>query len=55
LLEEGEYVDAGESVALPSLTSDVLTHFVEESTSLGSTDWLHRVREWSRENTGSTD
>ena len=50
LLEEGEYVEAGESVALPSLTSDVLTHFVEESTSLGSTDWLRRVREWARGN-----
>lgn len=54
LLEEGEYVEAGESVALPSLTSDVLTHFVEESTSLGSTDWLRRVREWARENISSS-
>ena len=50
LLEEGDYVEAGESVALPPLTSDVLTHFVEESTSLGSTDWLRRVREWARGN-----
>jgi Uma2 family endonuclease len=50
LLKEGEYVEAGESVALPSLTSDVLTLFVEESTSLGSTDWLRRVREWARGN-----
>jgi Uma2 family endonuclease len=55
LLEEGEYVEAGESVALPSLTSDVLTHFVEESTSLGSTDWLRRVREWARENSSSSN
>jgi hypothetical protein len=53
-LEEGEYVEAGESVALPSLTSDVLTLFVEESTSLGSTDWLRRVREWARKNTESS-
>lgn len=50
LLEEGEYVEAGESVALQSLTSGDLTHFVEESTSLGSTDWLRRVREWARGN-----
>jgi Uma2 family endonuclease len=55
LLEEGEYVEAGESVALPSLTSDVLTHFVEESTSLGSTDWLRRVRVWARENSSSSN
>src|ERR687898_894176 len=54
VLGEEEYLEAGESVALPSLTSDVLTYFVEESTSLGSTDWLRRVREWSRENTGSS-
>jgi hypothetical protein len=39
---------------LPSLTSDVLTHFVEASTSLGSTDWLKEARKWSRENTGSS-
>src|SRR5919107_122185 len=50
LLEEGEYIEAAESVALPSLTSDVFTHFVEESTALGSTDWLRRVREWARAN-----
>ena len=54
VLEEGEHVEAGKSVAFPSLTSDVLTHFLEESTSLGSTDWLRRVREWARENTGSS-
>lgn len=51
VLEEGEYVEARESVALPPLTSGVLTHFVEESASLGSTDWLRRVREWARSNT----
>ena len=50
LLEEEEYVEARESAVLPSLTSDVLGNFVEESTSLGSTDWLRRVREWTRGN-----
>ena len=53
LLEEGEYVEARESAALPSLTSDVLTLFVEESTSLGSTDWLRRVRGWASQNLGA--
>jgi len=48
LLEEEDYVEAGESAALPALTSDVLTRFIEESTSLGSTEWLRRVREWVR-------
>jgi Uma2 family endonuclease len=50
VLEEREYVRAGESVALQPLTSDVLTRFVEESNSLGSTEWLRMVREWARGN-----
>jgi Uma2 family endonuclease len=54
-LEEGEYVEAGESVALPPLTSDVLTRFIQESTSLGSTGWLRMVREWAREPAGPPD
>ena len=49
VLEEGEYAEADESIALSPLTSDALTRFVEESMSLGSTDWLRRVREWARE------
>ena len=52
VLEDREYVEAGESAALPSLTSDVLTRFIEESASLGSTHWLRTVREWARQNTG---
>ena len=50
VLKGGEYVEAGESASLPPLTSEVLIRFIEESTSLGSTDWLRRVREWTREN-----
>src|SRR5215213_7802877 len=50
VLEGSDYAKTAESVALPSLTSDVLTHYVEESTSLRSTDWLRRVREWARGN-----
>jgi Uma2 family endonuclease len=49
-LEDREYAEADESAALPSLTSDVLTRFIEESASLGSTDWLRRVREWAQNN-----
>ena len=51
VLEGREYAEARESAALPSLTSDVLTRFIEASISLGSTDWLRRVREWARDNT----
>jgi Uma2 family endonuclease len=52
VLEDREYAEAGESAALPSLTSDVLTRFIEESASPGSTHWLRTVREWARQNTG---
>jgi Uma2 family endonuclease len=53
VLEDGEYVEAVESVALPPLTSDVITHFVRESVSVGSTVWLRTVRKWAREHTGA--
>ena len=51
VLEAGEYVEAGESAAMPPLTAGVLARFIEESASLGSTSWMRRVREWARENT----
>jgi len=51
VLEGREYAEARESAALPALTSEVLTRFIEASTSLGSTDWLRRVREWARDYT----
>jgi Uma2 family endonuclease len=54
VLEDGAYAEAGESAALPSLTSDVLTRFIEESASLESTHWIRMVREWAREYTGSS-
>ena len=54
VLEDGAYAEAGESAALPSLASDVLTRFIEESASLESTHWIRMVREWAREYTGSS-
>jgi Uma2 family endonuclease len=54
VLEDSDYAETTESIVLPPVTSNVLTHFVEESTSLGSTDWLRRVREWARGNIGSS-
>ncbi len=44
-LENDEYVESTESVALPSLTSSVLSQLVERSKSLRRTVWLREVRE----------
>lgn len=44
-----EYAEAAGSNALPPLTSNALTRFVEEGTSLGRRAWVQRVREWARE------
>jgi Uma2 family endonuclease len=43
-----QYVEGRQSVALPLLTSTVLTQFLEESLELDSTQWLRRLREWVR-------
>jgi Uma2 family endonuclease len=49
-----EYVEVAESRTLPPLTSEALSRFIEESTSLDIATWMRRVREWARENTGSS-
>jgi len=47
-LEGGDYVEADESSALPRLTSETLTHFIEESATMSRLDWLRRMRAWAR-------
>jgi Uma2 family endonuclease len=46
-----QYEEVGQSVALPLLTSTVVTQFLEDSMELESTAWLRRVREWARKRT----
>jgi Uma2 family endonuclease len=48
-LETGEYVERVESMALPKVTSAILTEFVQQGTQLKRTIWLRRVREWIRQ------
>jgi Uma2 family endonuclease len=48
-LEGGQYTEVERSVALPPLTSAVVTRLLEESTQLESTAWLRRVRAWVRQ------
>jgi Uma2 family endonuclease len=47
-LEGGEYREVEESLALPGLTSSVLTRFLEDNKTLRRTEWLRAVREWLR-------
>jgi len=54
VLEGSDYAETAESIVLPPGTRNVLTDFVEKSTSMKRTAWLKEVREWSRENTGSS-
>lgn len=48
-LESQRYVEAEHSTALPPLTGDVATRFLEESRHTRSTEWLRRVQEWARQ------
>jgi Uma2 family endonuclease len=50
-LENDQYVETGQSVALPVLTSMVVTQLLADSAELKSTVWLRRVREWVRTQT----
>lgn len=53
-LEGGEYITSDKSVALPRLTSAVLSRFLEESQSLKRTVWLRRLRAWVRKGESDT-
>jgi Uma2 family endonuclease len=54
VLEGSDYAERTESIVLPPVTSNFLTDFVEKSKSMKRTAWLEVVREWSRENSGSS-
>ena len=54
VLEGSDYAERTESIVLPPVTSNVLNDFVEKSKSMKRTAWLELVREWSRENAGSS-
>lgn len=54
-LENGQYVEARQSLTLPPLTSELATKFLEDSRKMASTAWLRRVREWAREQSNPED
>ena len=47
-LEGGRYVESEFSSALPPLTGQVATRFLEERRRTRSTEWVRRVRDWAR-------
>jgi Uma2 family endonuclease len=47
-LDVDDYHETGTSAALPPMTSEVLTRFVEASTRLDRIDWLRSLRAWAR-------
>ena len=54
-LEGSGYAEITESHALPSLTSAVVSDFVEKSKTTKRTTWLMTVREWARNRTLPSD
>jgi Uma2 family endonuclease len=49
VLEGSDYAETSESTALPPVTSNALTDFVEKSKTTKRTVWLKKVRDWARE------
>lgn len=47
-LENGEYVKAEHSLALPLLDSETATKFLADSEEMGSIAWKRSVRDWAR-------
>jgi Uma2 family endonuclease len=47
-LAGNEYVERPESIALPKVTSAILTEFLDASRQVKRTAWLRQVRTWAR-------
>ena len=47
--DQGSYRESSHSLALPALTSEVLTQFLAESRTTLSPDWFQAVSDWARE------
>jgi Uma2 family endonuclease len=49
ILDSDHYRESPHSLALPVVTSGVLTHFLAESRTVLSPDWFQAVSDWARE------
>jgi Uma2 family endonuclease len=50
-LKSGEYHAQEASIALPGLTGQVITQFLEDSQTMKRTEWFRRMREWAQTQT----
>lgn len=48
-LEKGVYLETEKSIALPILSSEKTTDFLQESREMKSTAWVKKIREWTKE------
>ncbi len=48
-LKDGSYVEDAASAALPGLTSEAVSRFLNESRTQERLTWLRRVREWAKQ------
>ena len=54
VLQDGEYCTRATSLALPKVTSEVITRFLHESFKMGRLEWIKQVRAWAQQQRTST-
>lgn len=47
-LENNKYVEIADSLALPKVTPEILTDFVDKSETLSRLEWISEVRTWAK-------
>ena len=47
-LENDKYVEISNSLALPKVTPEILTDFVDKSDELSRLEWIGEVRNWAK-------
>jgi Uma2 family endonuclease len=52
VLDQNRYRESPASLAIPALTSEVLTRFLRDSRAMLSPDWFQAVSDWAREQRG---
>ena len=55
VLEGSEYVQSTNSRAIPAIAAQAVSELLADSTGLGNSAWLRRVRTWARELGGAYD
>jgi len=48
-LEEGRYLEIARSLAIPLLTTEIATRFIDERERLDFPEWADYVRDWARQ------